>query len=62
MSRLRSLGSALLGVPVALTALAGIPALGVATTMAQSFPASPRTEVRLSPPARCRPAQSVSRW
>ena len=49
MSRLlRPAGSFLLGVAVALTALAGIAALGVATTMAQSFPASPRTEVRPS--------------
>lgn len=64
MSRLlRGVGSVLLGVAVALAALAGIPALGVATTMAQSFPAAPRTEV--PPPAAARPlprASSLLRW
>jgi putative intracellular protease/amidase len=54
MSRwLRRVGRVLLGVAVALTALAGISGLGVATTMAQSFPAPPRTEV--PPPAAARP-------
>jgi putative intracellular protease/amidase len=53
--RLRRIGRVLVGLATALTALAGVSGLGVATTMAQSFPAPlggevPRAAARPLPP------------